>query len=154
MSKFGIGSKPVVAFNTALENNYMSLKDADVEKYYPHASEEKIGESLIHELVPGDKIVVKLEQKYVKAEVVEVVAQMNSAYLSFEDYPSLYDEYQPYELVRFPTGAEVPLENMKPGLVVIDISNSNVRILFVPDFYHETPLFSSIFCIILWFLHS
>jgi len=61
----------------------------------------------------------------VKAEVIEVIAQMKAAYLSFEDYPSVYDEYQPYTLVRLPTGAEIPPEDMKPGLVVIDLSNSN-----------------------------
>lgn len=122
MSKFGVG---VVAFNTSLENNYMSLVKNDLEKHFPNASKDKVGESLIGELKAGDKISVKLEQKFVKAEVVEIVPQMKSAYLSFEDYPSLYDEYQPYELIRLPTGAEIPPEDVKPGLVVIDLSNSN-----------------------------
>jgi len=125
LSKFGIGSKPVVAFNTSLENNYMSLFNADLEKHFPNASKDKVGESLIGELVPGDKISVKLEQKHVKAEVVEILPQMKSAYLSFEDYPSVYDEWQPYELVRLPTGAEIPPGEVKPGLIVIDLSNSN-----------------------------
>ena len=125
MSKFGIGSKPVVAFNTSLENNYMSLVNADLDKHFPHAARVKVGESLIGELLPGDIISVKLEQKHVKAEVIEVLAQMKAAYLSFEDYPSIYDEYQPYGLIRLPTGAEIPPEEVKPGLVVIDLSNSN-----------------------------
>lgn len=125
MSKFGIGSKPVVAFNTSLENNYMSLVNADLDKHFPHAARDKAGESLIGELVAGDKISVKLEQKCVKAEVVEILQHMKSAYLSFEDYPSVYDEYQPYGLIRLPTGAEIPPEDVKPGLVVIDLSNSN-----------------------------
>jgi hypothetical protein len=125
MSKFGVGSKPVVAFNTSLENNYMSLVTADISKHFPHAARDKVGESLIAELVPGDKISVKLEQKHVKAEVVEILPQMKSAYLSFEDYPSVYDEYQPYGLIRLPTGAEIPPEDVKPGMVVIDLSNSN-----------------------------
>lgn len=122
MSKFGVG---VVAFNTSLENNYMSLVNADLDKHFPNSSKDKVGESLIGELKAGDKISVKLEQKFVKAEVVEIVPQMKSAYLSFEDYPSLYDEYQPYEVIRLPTGAEIPPEDVKPGLVVIDLSNSN-----------------------------
>ena len=128
LSKFGIGGRPVVAFNTALENNYMSLKDADIAKNYPNAAKANIGISLIGKLAPEDKIVVKLEQKHVKAEVVEIIPQMKSAYLTFEDYPSLYDEFQPCDLIRLPSGAEIPPEDMKPGLVVIDISNSNVRI--------------------------
>lgn len=125
MSKFGIGSKPVVAFNTSLENNYMSLVNADIDKNFPNASKDKVGESLIGELVPGDKISVRLEQKHVKAEVIEVLPQTKAVYISFEDYPSIYDEYLPNEAVRLPTGAEVPPEDIKPGLVVIDMSNSN-----------------------------
>mmetsp|Transcript_39835 Transcript_39835/g.95856 ORF Transcript_39835/g.95856 Transcript_39835/m.95856 type:complete len:1116 (+) Transcript_39835:87-3434(+) len=125
MSKFLIGSKPVVAFNTSLENNYTSLVNADLQKHFPNASKDKVGETLISELIPGDKISVKLEQKHVKAEVIELLPQMKSAYLSFEDYPSVYDEYQPYELIRRPTGAEIPPDDVKPGLVVIDLSNSN-----------------------------
>ena len=115
----------MVAFNTSLENNYMSLVNADIEKRFPNAAKDKVGETLIGELVPGDKISVKLEQKHVKAEVVEILPQMKSAYLSFEDYPSVYDEYQPYDLLRLPNGAEIPPGDIKPGLVVIDLSNSN-----------------------------
>jgi hypothetical protein len=125
MSKFRIGSKPVVAFNTSLENNYTSLVNADVEKHFPNASKDKVGESLIKQLVPGDKISVKLEQKHVKAEVIEILPQMTAAYLSFEDYPSVYDEYQPYEFLRLPTRAEIPAKDIKPGLLVLDFSNSN-----------------------------
>lgn len=125
MSKFRIGSKPVVAFNTSLENNYTSLVNADVEKNFPNASKDKIGESLIGQLVPGDKISVKLEQKHVKAEVIEILPQMTAAYLSFEDYPSVYDEFQPYEFLRLSTRAEIPPEDIKPGLLVLDFSNSN-----------------------------
>lgn len=114
-----------MAFNTSLENNYTSLVNADVEKHFPNASKDKIGESLIGQLVPGEKISVKLEQKHVKAEVIEILPQMKAAYLSFEDYPSVYDEYQPYELLRLPTKAEIPQEDIKPGLLVLDFSNSN-----------------------------
>jgi hypothetical protein len=125
MSKFRIGSKPVVCFNTSLENNYTSLVNVDVEKNFPNASIDNVGESLIGQLVPGDKISVKLEQKHVKAVVIEILPQMKAAYLSFEDYPSVYDEYQPHELLRLPTRAEIPPEEIKPGLLVLDFSNSN-----------------------------
>lgn len=115
----------MVAFNTSLENNYVSLVNADISKRFPNADEDKVGEKLIGELVPGDKLFVKLEQRFVKSEVVEILPKMKTAYLSFEDYPSVYDEYQPYELLRLPTGAEIPPEDIKPGLTVIDLSNSN-----------------------------
>lgn len=115
----------MVAFNTSLENNYVSLVNADISKRFPNADEDKVGEKLIGELVPGDKLFVKLAQRFVKSEVVEILPKMKTAYLSFEDYPSVYDEYQPYELLRLPTGAEIPPEDIKPGLTVIDLSNSN-----------------------------
>lgn len=115
----------MVAFNTSLENNYVSLVNADISKRFPNADEDKVGEKLIGELVPGDKLFVKLAQRFVKSEVVEILPKMKTAYLSFEDYPSVYDEYQPYELLRLPTGAEIPSEDIKPGLTVIDLSNSN-----------------------------
>lgn len=125
MSKFLIGNKPVVAFNTSLENNYTSLVNADVNKHFPNAETENVGEGLIGQLVPGDKIYVKLEQKFVKAEVVEITQQMKSAYISYEELPSLYDEHHPIELLRLPTRAEIPDGDIKPGLLVIDLSNSN-----------------------------
>lgn len=103
----------------------MSLVNADIDKHFPHASRDKVGETLMKELVPGDKISVKLEQKHVKAEVIDILPPIKAAYLSFEDYPSVYDEYQPHELLRLPTGAEIPTEDMKPGLIVIDLSNPN-----------------------------
>mmetsp|Transcript_26829 Transcript_26829/g.54753 ORF Transcript_26829/g.54753 Transcript_26829/m.54753 type:complete len:1082 (-) Transcript_26829:207-3452(-) len=125
VSKFAIGGKPVVTFNSALDNNYMSLVNADILKNYPNASRKKVGEALIGKLKPGDQIVVKLEQRHVKGEIQEVIPQMKAAYLSFEEFPSIYDEYQPYDLVRFPNGEEIPEKDVKPGLVVIDISTDN-----------------------------
>jgi len=125
MSKFLIGNKPVVAFNSSLENNYTSLVNVDLAKHFPNAENGNVGEGLIGQLVPGDKIFVKLEQKFVKAEVIEILQQMKSAYISYEDYPSVYDEYHPIELLRLPTRAEIPDDDIKPGLLVIDLSNSN-----------------------------
>jgi hypothetical protein len=70
---------------------------------------------------------VRLQQKCCKADVIEIVSNTRFVYLSFEEYPLIYDEYQPSNLVRFPNGDEIPPDGIKPGLVVIDISNSNVR---------------------------
>lgn len=119
LNKFMIDDKPVVVFNSSLENNYMSLRNADVEKHYPLAKENKVGETLISNLTIGDMIAVKLEQKCVKAEVLEVIPQLKAAYISFEDYPSVYDEYQPFDLLRLPSGAEIPHHDIKSGLVVL-----------------------------------
>jgi hypothetical protein len=117
LSKFEVDGRPIVAFNSGLEVNYMSLNDSVIRKHYP----------LIHELEANDKIVVRLQQKCCKADVIEIVSNTRFVYLSFEEYPLIYDEYQPSNLVRFPNGDEIPPDGIKPGLVVIDISNSNVR---------------------------
>lgn len=137
LNKFQINNKPVVIFNSSLENNYMSLRDADVEKHYPYAAKNKAGEALITNgnLTSGDTLAVKLEQKCVKAEVIEVIPQMKAAYLSFEDYPSVYDEYQPFDFIRLPSGAEIPHHSIKSGLVVKDISNSNVRVVCSVEYF-------------------
>lgn len=119
LNKFMIGDKPVVVFNSSLENNYMSLPNANVEKHYPLAEKNKVGDALISNLTIGDMIAVKLEQKCVKAEVLEVINQMKAAYVSFEDYPSVYDEYLPFDLLRLPSGTEIPLHDIKSGLVVL-----------------------------------
>lgn len=119
LNKFMIDNKPVVAFNSSLENNYMSLRNADVEKHYPLANEHKVGDALIRNLTIGDMLAVRLEQKCVKAEVLEVVPQMKAAYISFEDYPSVYDEYQPFDFLRLPSREEIAHDDIKPGLVVL-----------------------------------
>jgi len=125
LNKFMIDNKPVVVFNSSLENNYMSLRNADVEKHYPLANKHKVGKALIGKLTIGDMLACRLEQKCVKAEVLEVVPQMKAAYISFEDYPSVYDEYQPFDLLRLPAGDEITHNDIKPGLVVLDFSNTN-----------------------------
>jgi hypothetical protein len=104
----------------------MSLKKADADELYPNAAKKKVGEKLIGALAVGDLVNVKLKQKVVKAEVLELVSQMHSAYLSFEDYPSIYDEWQPTDLLRTPDRAEISPTDLKPGLMVIDLSNKNV----------------------------
>ena len=106
----------------------MSLRRADVDDLYPNASKMKIGEKLIKTLALGEMVNVQLKQKVVRAEVLEIVSEMHSAYISFEDYPSLYDEWQPAALLRTPDRAEITPSNLKSGLVVLDLSNKNVRL--------------------------
>lgn len=106
----------------------MSLRRADVDDLYPNASKKKVGEKLIRTLAAGDMVNVQLKQKVVKAEVLEIVSEMHAAYMSFEDYPSLYDEWQPASLLRTPDRAEITSDNLKPGLIVLDLSNKNVRL--------------------------
>jgi len=114
-----------VAFNASLDNNYMSLVNADIQKHYPNASRSKVGESLMKELSPNDLIACQLVQKFVKAEVVDLIPSMKAVLLSFEDFPSIYDEWVPHDRARFPSAAEIAPDELRPGLTVIDLSNSN-----------------------------
>lgn len=113
--------------NFITTQSYMSLKRAEVDKLYPHASKKKVGEKLIGSLAVGDMVNVQLHQKVVKAEVLELVSQ-SYAYISFEDYPLIYDEWLPAHLLRTPDRAEISPVDLKPGLVVVDLSNSNVSL--------------------------
>jgi len=136
--------------SNSIYHSYMSLKKADVNVLYPNASKKKVGEKLMGTLAVGDMVNVKLEQKVVKAEVLEVVSQMHAAYMSFEDYPSLYDEYQPTYLLRTPDRGEIAPNDLKPGLIVLDLSNSNVRNLTFVMFTSNAiaPCYSNFgFCI-------
>ena len=104
----------------------MSLKKADVDELYPNASQKRVGEKLIGSLAVGDLVNIRLKQKVVKAEVLELVSKMHSTYISFEDYPLIYDEWQPSDQLRTPDRAEISPNDIKPGIVVIDLSNKNV----------------------------
>ena len=103
----------------------MSLVNADIQKHYPNASRSKVGESLMKELSTSDLVACQLVQKFVKAEVVDLIPRMKAVLLSFEDFPSIYDEWVPHDRVRLPSAAEIAPDELKPGLTVIDLSNSN-----------------------------
>ena len=85
----------------------MSLVNADIQKHYPNASRSKVGESLMKELSTSDLVACQLVQKFVKAEVVDLIPSMKAVLLSFEDFPSIYDEWVPHDRVRLPSAAEI-----------------------------------------------
>lgn len=112
---------PIVAYNTDLDRAYLALRSASVP-----SDASGLDATGIERLVKGSKVVARLEQKRVKGTILQIEPSLHAAYLSYEDYPSLYDEYQPYELLRVPTnygggGAEVRHEEVVPGLIVLNL---------------------------------
>eukprot|EP00978_Attheya_sp_CCMP212_P047266 scaffold421287_cov61-Attheya_sp.AAC.2 len=108
---------PVVAYDTDLENGYMSLP--------------KLGGSMaLHQVLDpqslqqGDVVRVQLGKRHAKGWILSVEPNVHAAYVSYEDYPSLYDEFQPCELLRTPSAwgihAEIPQDSVKPGMVVMN----------------------------------
>ena len=68
--------------------------------------------------------------------VQELIPSMKAVLLSFEDFPSIYDEWVPHDRARFPSAAEIAPDELRPGLTVIDMSNSNeyrAKILSIYD---------------------
>mmetsp|Transcript_37883 Transcript_37883/g.55509 ORF Transcript_37883/g.55509 Transcript_37883/m.55509 type:complete len:935 (+) Transcript_37883:92-2896(+) len=117
------GSSPVVAYDTDLDKAYLAIRNASA-KYVPSLCESEEGKKTIMELAVGDHIHARIEGKRIPAEIIQIDPDQHSAYLSYEDYPSLYDEYQPYEQLRKPLSygdaSEIPHGEVKPGLVVLN----------------------------------
>jgi hypothetical protein len=76
------------------------------------------------ELTKGDCVTIHLLGKSIKGRILHIEPEMNAALLSYEEYPALYDEYQPYERLRVPVSGEAAEEirpnDVKPGLVVVN----------------------------------
>ena len=49
-----------------------------------------------------DEILIRLHDKRVRGSIVQVVDQMRALYLSYEDLPSFFEEFQPVEEVEYP----------------------------------------------------
>ena len=112
---------PVVAYKTELELAYLSLPKAVDNKGEINGFSDKI--KMIDEVEVGDKIVIKLGERKTRADVLDIMDELHCAYVSFDDYPSLYDEYLPYYMLRLPNSGgintEIPPDKIKAGLVVI-----------------------------------
>ena len=112
---------PILAFSTDLERGYILLSKAP-----PPMDENERRElnTKISHLALGDTIMVKIKNKMCDAVIMEIRTQQNAAFISYESYPGLYDEWLPSDLLRDVSGgkAEVPLGDLKkPGKVVIGL---------------------------------
>ena len=81
----------------------------------------------------GDIVYTYLINKEVSVEVLESSPSRHAAYLSFEEYPSIYDAYQPFENLRSPNDGEEfrdPCE-VKRGMLVLSREGKEVSQEFV-----------------------
>jgi len=116
------GNKVVAyRFGSELEKAFIRLPDIPV---------EESGMSLPGHVEPtiNDSVTVHLLGRSVKGKVLKVEPKMSAALLSYEEFPAVFDEYQPYDRLRVPisgeTGVEVKDEDVKPGRVVVSKSGS------------------------------
>jgi len=119
--KNGDDSAPVVAYKTDLELAYLSLPKIEDHKSKHDVTVDR--NQMMDNIEIGDNIFIKFGEKKTKANVVDIHDELPCAYVSFEDYPSLYDEYLTYSMLRLPNAGginiEVPSDQVKAGLVVI-----------------------------------
>ena len=65
-------------------------------------------------------VTVHFEGKAINGTILHVEPQMEAAKLSYEGYPSVFDEYLPYDRLRDTScGVEVKAEDVKPNLRVV-----------------------------------
>jgi hypothetical protein len=118
-----VAGSPIVAdrCGSLLERAFLKLPDSSV---------EDSSTVLPDHVQPSvkDVVTISLLGKNVKGEIVEVRSQMSAALVSYEECPSVFDEYQPYDMLRVPrcgeSRAEVKYDDVKPGLVVVSKSGS------------------------------
>jgi len=90
----------------------------------------------------GDIVYTYLIDKEVSVEVLESSPSRHAAYLSFEEYPSIYDAYQPFENLRSPNDGEEfrdPCE-VKSGMLVLSREGKEAYRAIVQHTVHETIL--------------
>lgn len=106
---------PIVAYATDMESAFLDL---------PYASLRPFEDKKLSVFEEGDDVVVHLHGRRAEGTILEISFSMDAAYLSYEDYPAFYDEYQPYEKLRLPIGgdrsAEIAPQDVKPGIVVMN----------------------------------
>jgi len=110
---------PILSFSTNLERGYTLLSRAPPGLT---ESDRKDLDADISSLSVGDEITVQVQKKMCQASVLEA-RKCYAAYLSYEDYPALYDEFLPCDLLRDTreNKSDVPLDQLKPGKVVIGL---------------------------------
>jgi hypothetical protein len=120
----GRNNEPVVAFECPTDRGFLSLSKAPTS--IPTAEERKNVTDDIDLVAVGDTIMVRIEGRQCSGKLMEVASDMHVAYMSFEDLPSLYNDYLPCDLIRIPSVGgsclvEPPLEEIQPGKLMIGL---------------------------------
>ena len=115
------GNEPVVAFESPADRGYLALPKAPSEI---SPEERKKVEDAIDSIGAGDELMVRIEGRRCPARVTEVMANMQTVLISFEDLPSLYNDFVSCDLLRTPSVGgscltEPPPEDIKPGKLFV-----------------------------------
>ena len=120
MSPFGVGSERIDGNGDFASNMETAL--ASLEERSPFRSKmRRPGEE---EIQTADHVVVRFQKREALGTIIGIEQRMNAAYLSYEGFPSIYDEYQPYEKLRISVGGERSVEvgplKVKEGALVLN----------------------------------
>lgn len=113
---------PIIAdtCGSSLERAFLRLPDI--------SAEAPPSESTLVEPSVSDLVTVHMMGKSVKGEILEIREELSAALLKYEEFPDVFDEYQPYESLRIPrsgeSAAEVKYDDVKPGLAVVTKAGS------------------------------
>ena len=116
----GGANAPIVAFESEMETAWTCLPQAT----QLSKTEKKSLAVQIDQLTPGSRIAVDIMGRKCTAEVLEIREEMYTVFMSYEDYPNLYNEYLPFDRLRTPsigggTLADMNPENIRPGALAI-----------------------------------
>jgi hypothetical protein len=114
-------NEPVVAFECPTDRGFLALPKAPLE--VSPADRKQVDDS-IESIAVGDDMMVRIEGRKCPARVTEVIANARAAWISFEDLPSLYNDFVPCDLLRTPSVggsclAEPHPEDIKPGKLFV-----------------------------------
>eukprot|EP00533_Pseudo-nitzschia_delicatissima_P011806 CAMPEP_0197272912 /NCGR_PEP_ID=MMETSP1432-20130617/10563_1 /TAXON_ID=44447 /ORGANISM="Pseudo-nitzschia delicatissima, Strain UNC1205" /LENGTH=473 /DNA_ID=CAMNT_0042738517 /DNA_START=31 /DNA_END=1452 /DNA_ORIENTATION=- len=112
---------PVVAFDCPTDRGFLALPKASSEI---SPEDRKKVDDAIDSIVEGEDIVVRIEGRKCPARVTEVLANVRVAWMSFEDLPSLYNDFCPCDVLRTSSVggsclAEPLPEEIKPGKLFV-----------------------------------
>ena len=129
---------PIVAFESEMEKAWTCLPQAtQLSKV-----EKKSLAAEIDQLTPGSRISVDMMGRKCTAEVLEIREEMYTVFMSYEDYPNLYNEYLPFDRLRTPsigggTLTDMNPENIRPGALAIALAGERRDVSL---HYWEFPL--------------
>ena len=111
---------PIVVFESEMETAWTCLP-----RVTPLSKAEKeVLAAQIDQLTPGSRVAVDVMGRKCTAEVLDIREGMWTVFMSYEDYPKLYNEYIPFDRLRIPstgggTLTDMNPENIRPGVLAI-----------------------------------
>jgi hypothetical protein len=88
------------------------------------------------EIRTSDHVIVSLQKREALGTVVAIEERMHAAYLTYDGFPSMYDEYQPYERLRLSVGGEsveLSANEIKEGKKVVNKWGETGEVSFIVE---------------------